>query len=63
MILPSDAAYPHVEHTPEGRKVIICPESYRHDVQCMNCGLCADPKRTSIIAFPAHGRDSGEPSA
>jgi hypothetical protein len=55
VILPAKAAYRHVEHTPEGRKVVICPETYREDVQCMNCGLCADPKRTAIIAFPAHG--------
>jgi hypothetical protein len=32
VILPSDAAYHHVERTPEGRKVIICPESYRDDI-------------------------------
>jgi hypothetical protein len=55
VILRADAAYSHVERTPAGRKVIICPQSYRDDVQCVNCGLCADPKRTAIIAFPAHG--------
>ena len=55
VILRAAAAYHHVEQTPEGRKVIICPESYRDDVQCVNCGLCADPKRTAIIGFPAHG--------
>jgi len=54
-ILPADAAYNHVERTPKGRKVIVCPESYRDDIQCVNCGLCADPKRISIIGFPAHG--------
>ena len=55
VILRADAAYHHVEQTPEGRKVIVCLESYRKDIQCINCGLCADPKRTAIIGFPAHG--------
>jgi len=54
-ILRADAAYHHVERTPEGRKVIICPESYQDDIQCISCGLCADPKLTAIVAFPAHG--------
>ena len=35
--------------------MIVCPESYRKGIQCINCGLCADPKRTAIIGFPAHG--------
>ena len=55
VILPADAAYNHVERTPEGRKVIVCPESYRDDIQCVSCGLCADPKRAAVIGFPAHG--------
>jgi len=55
VILPADSASRHVEHIPEGRNVIICPESYRQDLQRINCGLCADPTRTAIIAFPAHG--------
>jgi hypothetical protein len=55
VILPADSAYRQVAHTPEGGKVIIWPESYREDIQCINCGLCADPERTAIVAFPAHG--------
>jgi hypothetical protein len=55
VILPAGAAFNHVERTPEGRKVIVCPESYRDDIQCAGCGLCADPKRVAVIAFPAHG--------
>jgi hypothetical protein len=55
VILPANSAYRHVEHTLEGRTVIIYPESYREDLQCINCGLCADPTRTAIIGFPAHG--------
>jgi DNA repair protein RadC len=55
VILPASAAYNHVERTPDGRKVIICPEAYRTDVQCVTCRLCADPKREAVVAFPAHG--------
>ncbi len=55
VILPADAAYNHVERTPAGRKVIICPESYRNDVTCASCRLCVDAKRETIIGFPAHG--------
>ena len=56
VILQTDAASNNnLERTPEGRRVIVCPESYGQGVRCINCGLCADPTRTSIIGFPAHG--------
>ena len=55
VILPADAAYNHVDRTPEGRKVVVCPESYRDDINCSSCQLCADPKRRAIVGFPAHG--------
>ena len=55
VILPADAACNHVDRTPDGRKVIVCPESYRDDIQCVSCGLCADPKRAAVIGFPARG--------
>ena len=41
--------------TPEGRKVITCPATYRSDVTCASCLLCARAKRTTIVGFPAHG--------
>lgn len=40
--------------TPQGRKVVVCPATYRDDVSCKTCGLCAT-KRGAIIGFPAHG--------
>jgi len=55
VILGSNAARSTVDQTPEGRKVIVCPESYQQGIQCISCGLCADPNRTAIIGFPAHG--------
>jgi len=40
--------------TPQGRQVVICPATYRDDVTCMTCGICAQ-ERKAIIGFPAHG--------
>lgn len=40
--------------TPEGRKVIVCPATYRDNVSCASCGLCA-LQRDAIVGFPAHG--------
>ena len=45
---------PHTTYTPEGRKVITCPATYRDDVSCYTCKLCQVQKRP-IIAFPVHG--------
>ena len=52
--LPLDA--PLKLRTPKGYTVITCPATYRDDVNCSRCGLCAstNPKRP-IIGFPAHG--------
>ena len=41
--------------TPEGRKVATCPATYREDVTCATCGLCAARDRKVIVGFPAHG--------
>ena len=43
-----------VTYTPEGRKVITCPATYRDDVSCYTCKLCQKQDRP-IIAFPVHG--------
>lgn len=45
---------PRVTYTPEGRKVITCPATYRDDVSCYTCKLCQKQDR-AIIAFPVHG--------
>ena len=46
----------HPKHslTPEGRKVLVCPET-TIGLTCDRCRLCANPKRKSIIAFISHG--------
>jgi hypothetical protein len=48
---------PKVDYTPQGNKVITCPATYRNDVTCSSCKLCAVAmdKRSVIIGFPVHG--------
>ena len=41
--------------TPLGRKVIVCPATYRVNTNCMTCKLCQRADRSVIIGFPAHG--------
>ena len=41
--------------TPAGNKVVVCPATYRDDVTCASCKLCAVAKRNVIVGFPAHG--------
>lgn len=41
--------------TPKGRKVVVCPATYREHVNCARCGLCQSVKRSVIVGFPAHG--------
>lgn len=54
-VLPIDAAKNETLQTPQGRKIVVCPATYREDVTCKTCGLCAIAKRDFIIGFPAHG--------
>lgn len=42
-------------HTPEGRKVVLCPAQSRDDVTCMTCRMCARADRKVIIGFLPHG--------
>ncbi|MCA2979324.1 MAG: hypothetical protein INH37_13630 [Myxococcaceae bacterium] len=41
--------------TPKGRKVVVCPATYRDDVTCKACGLCAIASRKVVVGFPVHG--------
>ena len=52
-VLPIDS--PKKLKTPEGRSVITCPATYREDISCNTCQLCAISTRETIIGFPAHG--------
>lgn len=46
----------HALRTPGGQKVVVCPATYRDDMTCSRCQICADssPGRATI-GFPAHG--------
>ena len=52
-LLPIDA--PRTSETPQGRRIVVCPATYRDDVTCASCALCARSDRRVIIGFPAHG--------
>jgi hypothetical protein len=52
-ILPIDS--PRKTLTPSGRSVVTCPATYRDDVSCVTCQLCAISSRSVIVGFPAHG--------
>jgi hypothetical protein len=41
--------------TPKGRRVVVCPATYRDDTSCKTCGLCQVRDRKVIVGFPAHG--------
>jgi hypothetical protein len=59
VVLPSDVEGNRKDlETPAGRKVVVCPATYREDVNCQSCGLCAVRDRKVIVGFPAHGVSS-----
>ncbi len=41
-------------HTPKGTRVVVCP-AQTSNTNCKDCGLCAQSKRTCVVAFLAHG--------
>jgi hypothetical protein len=49
--------------TPEGRRVVVCPATYRDDITCSTCKLCAIATRETIVGFPAHGASKRKASA
>ena len=53
VVLPSDAAA--TSHTPEGRKVIVCPAQQKDGITCATCQLCQRVSRSVIVGFLAHG--------
>ncbi|WP_447778065.1 DUF7227 family protein [Variovorax boronicumulans] len=52
VVLPSNAA--NATRTPAGRHVIVCPASTGNS-DCLNCGICQQRDRASVVGFPAHG--------
>jgi len=54
VVLPRDTKPKADIATPMGRRVVVCPATYRDDITCAACKLCAR-QRTAIVGFPAHG--------
>lgn len=54
-VLPSTVHGNERITTPAGRRVVVCPATYRDDVTCKSCGLCQKRGRKCIVGFPAHG--------
>ena len=52
VVLPSNVA--NATRTPAGRHVIVCPAS-TGNTDCLNCGICQQRDRASVVGFPAHG--------
>jgi hypothetical protein len=62
-VLP-DAVHGNVKlHTPAGRRIVVCPATYRDDVTCASCRLCAVADRKVVVGFPAHGASHKRASA
>jgi hypothetical protein len=55
LVLPSTAQGNVKVETPAGRRVVVCPATYREDITCASCGLCQVRDRKVIVGFPAHG--------
>jgi len=55
VVLPASTQGQKRAETHKGRQIIICPATYRDDVTCASCGLCARLDRAGAIGFPAHG--------
>jgi hypothetical protein len=55
VVVPSTVGL-HGFFTLNGNHVVVCPATYRDDMNCLHCGICQDrsPNR-AVIAFPAHG--------
>jgi len=46
---------PTKQTTPGGRTVVTCPATYKDNISCATCQLCAVSNRQTIVGFPAHG--------
>jgi hypothetical protein len=55
VVLPQDVQGNVKITTPAGNAVVVCPATYRDDVNCKSCGLCQKADRPVIVGFPAHG--------
>ncbi len=61
-VLPADVQGNAELHTPAGRRIVVCPATYRDDVTCASCQLCQRAERKTIVGFPAHGASRAKAS-
>ena len=61
-LLPGDVHGNQSLQTPAGRKVVVCPATYRNDISCATCGLCS-LQRDAIVGFPVHGSSARRANA
>jgi hypothetical protein len=61
-LLPAEVTGNEKLFTPAGRRVVVCPATYRDDVTCASCALCAVATREVIVGFPAHGASKAKAS-
>jgi len=61
-VLPESVHGNQALATPRGRRIVVCPATYRDDVTCATCGLC-QRQREVIVGFPAHGAGKAAASA
>jgi hypothetical protein len=54
VVLDAKEGERHDTVTPAGNRVVTCPATYRDDVTCSSCKLCAR-SRDVIVGFPVHG--------
>jgi hypothetical protein len=54
VVLPFDVSNDTVK-TPSGNNLVICPATYKDDVNCLSCQLCQKTDRKCIVGFPSHG--------
>jgi hypothetical protein len=63
VVLPDTVQGNQYIETPKGRRVAICPATYRDDVSCATCQLCQRRERKVVVGFPAHGASRRKASA
>lgn len=63
VVLPAEVSGNVKIETPAGRRVTVCPATYRDEVSCNTCGLCQRQDRKAIVGFPAHGASKRKASA
>lgn len=61
-VLPAEVHGKQDIVTPRGKRIVVCPATYRDDIQCVDCMLC-QRQRDCAVGFPAHGAAKRRASA